>query len=119
MDAGRRRWNKDGQAAYNTAAVNGDIIQSQDVGFIEDLYMNDNKAITFEGGYNCIFSLVSGVTAVNGNVTVNNGAVVIDNFSIEGGSGGGNMSSPSLQDDLFLSLPSIQSYPTSTPEFVE
>jgi hypothetical protein len=70
------------QFAYDNAA-NGDIIQSQAEVFYEDLYIGINKSITFEGGYDCYYSTIAGETALNGNLTINNGTATIENFVVE------------------------------------
>ncbi|MBI5663868.1 MAG: thrombospondin type 3 repeat-containing protein [Nitrospirae bacterium] len=49
------------QDAYN-AADNGDTIQGQGVTFTGDFNADLNKTVTIEGGYNCSYSAVSGIT---------------------------------------------------------
>ena len=70
------------QSAYN-ASVNGDTIQSQDAGFTEDLNINVSKTITVQGGYNNGYTAVTGKTTLNGNMTISNGTVTIENFIIQ------------------------------------
>jgi hypothetical protein len=70
------------QAAYDTAG-GGNTIQGKDRVLIGDVTMNLDKVVTLEGGYNCSYSAVSGVTTVQGNMTVSNGTVVIGDFVIE------------------------------------
>jgi PKD repeat protein len=106
------------QDAYN-ASLDGDIIQSQAVSFMENLNIDDSKTVTFEGGYDCVYSVILGRTIVNGNMTVNNGKATIENFSVEGSSGSSSMSSPSFPDNFSLSISLPYSHSTSTPEFVE
>ncbi|RJQ56701.1 MAG: choice-of-anchor D domain-containing protein [Nitrospiraceae bacterium] len=106
------------QDAYN-ATVGGDIIQSQAVGFLEDLNVNGAKTVTFEGGYDCTYSVITGRTIINGNLMINNGKATIRDFSIEGSGGESSMSSPdSIQNDFFLLVPSVPFHPTSTPGFI-
>ncbi len=105
------------QDAYN-AAANMDTIQSQAVSFTGDLNININKTVTFEGGYNCVYSVITGKTIVGGNIIINNGKATIENLSIEGSGGeGGKILYPSRPDDFLLD-PSDPSHPTSTPEFM-
>ena len=70
------------QSAYD-AAVSGDIIQSQAVAFSEDLFIDLNKSVILDGGYNCDYSLQTGITTLNGIMTISNGTVIIGNFSLE------------------------------------
>ncbi len=70
------------QEAYY-AAGDGDIIQSQAVTLIEnpDFYLT--KSVTIQGGYNCDYSTQTGKTILNGNMTISNGMVTIENFIIQ------------------------------------
>lgn len=70
------------QEAYD-AAQEGDIIQSHAAQFTENLYINRNISVTLEGGYQCDFSSVTGETIINGNLTVSDGTVIIENISLE------------------------------------
>jgi hypothetical protein len=73
------------QAAYN-AAVSGDIIQSQALHFTENLTINRNINVTFDGGYDTSFVSNSGnKTYLKGMITttVGGGTVTIKNFVIE------------------------------------
>ncbi|TNF52348.1 M6 family metalloprotease domain-containing protein, partial [bacterium] len=70
------------QAAYD-AAGGGNIIQGKDRVLIGDVTMNLNKVVTLEGGYNCSYSAVSGVTTIQGDMTISNGTIVIGDFVIE------------------------------------
>ncbi|HDZ02228.1 MAG TPA: choice-of-anchor D domain-containing protein, partial [Nitrospirae bacterium] len=70
------------QAAYN-AAIDGDIIQSQAVIFTEDLNINRSISVTFEGGYDCDYTAVSGNTTINGTMTISAGTVTIGNFVLD------------------------------------
>ncbi len=69
------------QEAYD-AAIDGDIIQSQDSVFLEDLYIDRNISVTFEGGYNCDYA-ISGATVLNGNMTISNGTVTMENVQVQ------------------------------------
>ncbi len=72
------------QDAYN-AASNGDTIQSQFGDFAGDVTMDDvsDKSVTLEGGYNCDYTAVIGVTNIKGNMTINRGTVTIRNFILK------------------------------------
>jgi hypothetical protein len=73
------------QSAYDDA-VDGDTIQSHDQAFNEDLYIDDiddNKSVTFEGGYDCSYSTITGKTTLNGNLTISNGTATIGNFELQ------------------------------------
>lgn len=70
------------QSAYD-AAVNGDTIQSQAVAFSEDLFIDLNKSVTLKGGYDCDYIFNTGKTTLNGNMTISNGMVTIENFILE------------------------------------
>lgn len=70
------------QSAYN-AAVNGDVIQTQAVVFIENLNINRNISITLQGGYNSDYTIVIGKTSLQGQMTVSNGKVTAKEFVIK------------------------------------
>lgn len=63
-------------------AVDGTVMQSQEVTFNENIVFNAEKSVAWQGGYNCDYTGVSGKTTVKGTVTVVNGVVTIDNFII-------------------------------------
>jgi M6 family metalloprotease-like protein len=74
------------QDAYDVA-VDGNIIQSRDVVFNDDLNIDQIKTITFEGGYDCDYTSITGETIINGNLiitegifSINNGKLVIGEF---------------------------------------
>ncbi len=50
------------QTAYDSAR-DGDTIQSRAIIFSEDLYINLNKSVTLEGGYDCNYTPNTGKTA--------------------------------------------------------
>ena len=70
------------QVAYD-AAVDGDIIQSQAAVFVENFNININKSVTLQGGYDCDYATVTGVTTINGTMTVSDGIVTVENFVVE------------------------------------
>ncbi len=70
------------QEAYD-AALDGDIIQSQDTTLIGDLNVNRNILITLEGGYDCNYTAIIGETRLNGNMTISNGTITVGNFILQ------------------------------------
>ena len=70
------------QEAYD-AAIDGDIIQGQAAAFIENLNINRDISVTFEGGYDCDYTAISGVTVLNGNMTISNGIVTMENMQVQ------------------------------------
>ncbi len=70
------------QVIYD-AAVNGDIIQSQSVVFLENFDIDIDKSVTFKGGYDCDYINNAGTTILNGNMTISNGTLTIDSGRFE------------------------------------
>jgi hypothetical protein len=70
------------QAAYDAAST-GDTIQSQDAIFTENLVFDLNKTLNMEGGYDCSYSVITGITTVNGNITITDGSVTFQNFDLQ------------------------------------
>ena len=70
------------QSAYD-ASSDGDIIQSQDIAYTEDLLMDINKSIIMDGGYDCSYMGVAGKTIINGTMTISDGTVTIGNFILQ------------------------------------
>ncbi len=70
------------QDAYS-AAPDGDTIQSQAIYFMEDLYIDGNKSVSLEGGYDCDYAAVTGRTAINGDLAISSGTVTLENFEIK------------------------------------
>ena len=70
------------QAAYNDAG-NGDTIKAQAVVFTENLNINRNISITIEGGYNNDYTVVIGMTSLQGQMTVSNGTVTAKDFVLK------------------------------------
>lgn len=70
------------QSAYDGAS-NFDIIQSHNVLFVGDMNFDINKAVIIQGGYNCDYSAITGVTSINGNMTVSNGTVTIQSGTLQ------------------------------------
>lgn len=69
------------QESYDNAG-NGDIIQAQAVHFIENLQFDMYKSVTLQGGFDPTFSLVTGLTTLDGNITISNGSLIIKNLAI-------------------------------------
>ena len=70
------------QWAYD-ASLGGDTIESQDIIFVEDIVLDRNVSITIDAGYDCGYSGNTGVTTINGNMTVNDGLVTIQSGTLE------------------------------------
>ncbi|MDO8281073.1 MAG: SBBP repeat-containing protein [Thermodesulfovibrionia bacterium] len=70
------------QPAYNDSSE-GDDIRFQDDSFNENLIFNVNKAITLRGGYDCDFNATANKTVINGNVTISDGVVTLENVIIQ------------------------------------
>jgi pectin methylesterase-like acyl-CoA thioesterase len=70
------------QAAYD-AAADGDIIKGRTMTYNETLNMDRAVTVSLVGGYNCDFTEVMGTTTLNGNMNVNNGLVINENFIFE------------------------------------
>ncbi len=70
------------QDAYN-AASSGDIIKSHAGLLIEDLNINQDKAVMIEGGYDCDFTTVIGKTSLQGIMRVSSGTLKIGNLKLE------------------------------------
>ncbi len=70
------------QDAYD-AAAEGSFIQSKDIIIMETLAFNLNKSVVIEGGYDCSFAATAGNIRISGTMTITEGAVTIDNFSIQ------------------------------------
>lgn len=68
--------------AYDQS-MSGDSIQSQSLVFNEDLYIDENKSVTLVGGYDHDYTNIDGKTILNGSMIINNGIVVIENYSLE------------------------------------
>ncbi len=75
------------QEAYD-ASDDGESILSKDVTFNEDLYIDLNKSVTLEGGYNCLNSSTptpTGYSEIQGDMIITDGTVTIaiGNFIIK------------------------------------
>lgn len=70
------------QDAYN-GAMDGDIIQIQDMQLFEDLYLHTDKAVVIDGGYNNDYSAKTGKTRLKGLMTIGNGTVTVKDLVLE------------------------------------
>lgn len=73
------------QAAYD-AVTDGTTIQCQGIRFAENLLVNRNISVTFQGGYDCGFTAPNGnMSVVKGSITTTTGGgtLIIRNFSLE------------------------------------
>jgi hypothetical protein len=70
------------QNAYSVAADN-DRIQIMALEFSANLALQNETAITFEGGYGCNYASNPGLTIINGSLTVSGGTVIIENVIIK------------------------------------
>jgi subtilisin family serine protease len=70
------------QTAYN-AVGDGQTIQAQDELFIEDISMDRNISVNFEGGYDCDYINFTGETIINGNIVISAGKMVIQDGTVE------------------------------------
>jgi hypothetical protein len=67
------------QAAYNVAS-DGAIIQSRAFLFTGDLNANRAISVTLEGGYDCTYTGISGISTFNGVMSVSDGVVTIEDY---------------------------------------
>ena len=70
------------QTAYD-AASDGNTIEAQAVELSGDLDVNRDISVTLQGGYDCDYSAIIGDTALNGNMTVNSGTIIIENLILK------------------------------------
>ncbi len=64
------------QSAYDYAG-NGDTIQSHDIVFNGDMYIDLDKTIILESGYSCDYSTNTGVSSIYGNMIVSSGTITV------------------------------------------
>ncbi len=60
-----------------------DTIQVQDVQFYEDFILNADNSINIQAGYDCSYLSNSGVTTINGDMTISDGTVIIQSGTLE------------------------------------
>ncbi len=64
-------------------AINGDVIHSHNEELVEDLVLDLNKTVTLDGGYDCSFAGVAGMTTLKGSMEVISGQLTIGNYILE------------------------------------
>ncbi len=67
--------------AYDYAGT-GDTIRARGLSFNEDLTANSSKQITINGGYDATFTDATGVTTLNGSLTIRDGSLTVGNLVI-------------------------------------
>jgi hypothetical protein len=70
------------QEAYD-AAGDGAVIQCVEVSFTENLFIDIDKFVAIEGGYDGAYSINSGYTILNGDIDISNGTLTIENFILK------------------------------------
>jgi hypothetical protein len=53
-------------------------MKSHDTTYIGGFDANQSKSVYFEGGYNCDYTLITGVTSIDGNVSISEGSLIIN-----------------------------------------
>jgi hypothetical protein len=66
--------------AYNASNAD-DIIEIQSISISGDLTIE--KSVIIKGGFNCDYSAINGTTVLNGNMTISDGIVTIENVQIQ------------------------------------
>ncbi len=69
------------QAAYNAAAP-GETIKLWGTLYAENVTCGINKTITFQGGYNSGYTAITGMTTLQGVLTIGNGMIIADGLAI-------------------------------------
>lgn len=70
------------QEAYNNAG-DTDLIHYQDTALTEDLVFDRSIRVTIEGGYNCDYTSVTGITRIERDMTIVEGEVTIQHVEVE------------------------------------
>lgn len=70
------------QDAYNAAAT-GDVIQARGVDFPGNLTLNRNISVFLKGGYDGAFTANSGLSVLQGILTIGTGAFTVENLAIK------------------------------------
>jgi len=70
------------QGAY-AAAADPETIEGRDVTITESVDLNRPITVTIRGGYNCDHSQVTGKTIINGNMTISDGTVTMENVQVQ------------------------------------
>jgi hypothetical protein len=59
------------------------IIESQAYSFSESITFNNAATITLKAGYNCNYSLITGITTIDGDLTINNGLITVESGTLQ------------------------------------
>ena len=70
------------QDAYNNA-VSGETIQGHTEVLTGNLNINIDKSITLSGGFNCDYSSTSGITTIQGTLSITAGSALIENIMLQ------------------------------------
>jgi hypothetical protein len=69
------------QTAYSSAATDQSILM-QALQFNEAVVLGSDINVALKGGFYCDFASRSGMSAINGSLTINNGTVIIENIIV-------------------------------------
>ena len=71
------------QEGYDNAA-DGDLIRSHDASFDEiQVNIDDDKTVTLSGGYDCLYSTITGNTTLNGDLIISAGTIIVENVIVQ------------------------------------
>ncbi len=70
------------QDAYS-ASQDNDIIQMQDAVFPGNIYIDRDISIILQGGFDCSYNNNTGITTLDGSMTISSGTVMIENIVLE------------------------------------
>jgi hypothetical protein len=82
IDSGTPSYYTSLQTAYD-AVSNGGTILAVDSIFTENLSFDIDKTVTLSGGYDGTFTIITGDTVLNGDMTIGNGSVTIENVQVQ------------------------------------
>lgn len=75
-------WMYELQTAYNDA-LDGETIQSKVGSYTGDFTAGENKSVIIEGGYDCSYSVISGITTVHGDIFITDGSVTAEHLKLD------------------------------------
>ena len=70
------------QDAYD-AAQNGAAIESQNAIIGEYLYFDLNKTVHVQGGFDCAYSIITGVSTIYGTLSITDGSVTLEDIEVQ------------------------------------
>jgi hypothetical protein len=106
------------QDAYNAAFI-GATIKAQFVTFAATLNINRPISVTVKGGYDCLYTANTGMTIIEGNMTVTDGVILnIENFIIENTGGAAPLLPPGGEGVLLMPIYVSPAHATSTPAYI-